>query len=239
MFTFGAGASSDLFFCRAMGAGREFGGTASQPQIKPAVLVRPSRTSQQILPAVSRPAVVGEAVLEPLSRRSVEYQMETRAILRSRLSRIFSTLDTPRGLIVNIPASLLSSGSGLPRDTSENLAKVAEMLPPDVDVRVEGYTDDRGSASRTLLASCGLAEAVRNVLEQNDTSPREITATGFVSNAVSKLHDRRCVQIVIAGRGIGRSTPMAGKISIAHKPAVNRGRSIFALNTRPHNYGRR
>src|SRR5579864_5438929 len=142
----------------AMGAETEGGRNEAQPQMTPAVLVRPSESSRQILHTISRPAVVGTAVVEPLSKRSVEYQIKTRTLLRWQLNRIFPTVDTPRGLVVNIPASLLSSGYDLSREASEKIARIAEMLPPDVEVRAEGYTDDRGSAKLTLGASSGVAE---------------------------------------------------------------------------------
>src|SRR5579885_1356450 len=169
-----AASAFDGFLCGTLRAETRVDRWQLQPQLRP-----------------SRPAVVGRAVVEPLSRRSVEYQMKARTCLRSQLSRVFPTVDTPRGLIVDIPASLLPSGHGLSRQMTEKLAQVAEALPPDVDVRVEGYTDERGSRAQTLRASSGLAETVRNVIEENDESPREIGATGFVSNTASKLHERR------------------------------------------------
>lgn len=65
------------------------------------------------------------------------------------------------------------------------------------------------------------------------TSPREITTAGFVSNAVSSVRARRCVQIVIAGRGIGRGTLIARTTSMGHNPAPNRDHGILGVNRMP------
>jgi flagellar motor protein MotB len=175
--------------------------------------------------------VEGQAVLEPLSRRSATLQLLCRAQLKARLNRILPTQDTPRGLVVSVPASLLSNHQALPRETSEKLVRIAEIIPPDVAVRVEGYTDDRGTSARNESGSSGLAETVREVLVANDNVPREIMATGFVSKALARARAKRCVQIVIAGRGIGQSVSLArASQSATHNGGLVRGRHMIAMN---------
>lgn len=106
--------------------------------------------------------------------------------------------------MVTVPESLVSDT--VPPETSKLLAKIAALIPADVNVRVEGYTDDRRVSAANQATSYGRAQAVRDVLVENDESPRDILAKGFVSNAVMTGRPIRCVEIVISGRGIGERT---------------------------------
>jgi outer membrane protein OmpA-like peptidoglycan-associated protein len=149
--------------------------------------------------------VEAEAVQEPLQSRSASLLRVRRAQLRIQLNRILPTRDTARGLVVTVPETLLADLNTVPPETSARLAKIAAMIPADVTVRVEGYTDDRRATAANQATSYGRAQAVRDVLVENDESPRDILAKGFVSNAVMTGRPNRCVEIVISGRGIGSS----------------------------------
>ncbi|HEV2689676.1 MAG TPA: hypothetical protein VGV35_14030, partial [Bryobacteraceae bacterium] len=81
-----------------------------------------------------------EAVKEPLQKRSAALLIVHRAQLRVQLSRILPTQDTSRGLVVMVPDSLFSGRNRLLGYASERLARLVEAIPPDVTVRVEGYT---------------------------------------------------------------------------------------------------
>ena len=122
------------------------------------------------------PAIVAEPVREPLQKKSVDLQRTRRAQLLAQLNSILPARDTPRGLVVTVPES---------SQASERVARIAELIPSDVSVRVAGCTDERR------------ARAVRDVLIANDPVPREIAVTGGRAN--------RCVEIVISGQGIGHA----------------------------------
>ena len=149
------------------------------------------------------PTIEAVAVQEPLQRTSVAVQRLWRAQLRAELNRILPTRDTPRGLVVTVPDSLLPTRNAISASTSEKLARIAEIIPPDATVRVEGYTDDLGSNEKNQDGSCGRAEAVRDELVANDNASRSIPATGFVSSAAASRASRR-VEIVISGNCIGQ-----------------------------------
>jgi hypothetical protein len=119
------------------------------------------------------------------------------------MNRFLPTRDTPQGLVVTLSNSLLADGRLVPSGTAQKLARIVEIIPPDVGVRVEAFTEERSTIVETHDNSYGIAAAVRDVLVDNDTIPRSIPATGFVSNAYGPGRPRRCVQIVISGQGIG------------------------------------
>ena len=155
------------------------------------------------------PPIEAEVVNEPLQRRSVVYQRLCRAQLLAKLDRILPTRDTTRGLIVTVPDSLLSNRNTVPPETSKKLAQIAEMFPPDVTVRVEGYTDHRGSNAENEANSYSRAQAVQDVLMANDPLPRAIATAGFVSSAPQAGRANRRVEIVISGPGIGQTVTSA------------------------------
>ena len=151
------------------------------------------------------PPVEAEPVNEPLQRRSITFQRLCRAQLLAKLNRVLETHDTRRGLVITVPDSLLSNRNTVPPETSRKLAQIAEMFPPDVTVRVEGYTDHRGSNAENEANSYRRAQAVQDVLVANDTLPRSISIAGFVSSAPLTGRANRRVEIVISGPGIGQA----------------------------------
>lgn len=128
--------------------------------------------------------VVGEAIHEPLQSKSVNAQGLRKAQLHAQLGRILPTHDTAQGLVVEIPESVLGRSGKLLEYISKRLEQIAALLPPDVTVRINGYGQQ--------------AAAVRQVLVDNDESPREIE--------VAVVRNPRCVEILIAGPGLGQST---------------------------------
>lgn len=137
--------------------------------------------------------VEGQAVKESLQARSVYTLRARKTQLRAELNKILPTRETTQGLVVTVPAALLGNSGDVPDSTSKRLAKIASMMPPDVTVRVTAYSDGERGVAR--------ADAVREVLVQNDDSPREIETAGFVSS--SRL--THGVEIVITGPGLGLS----------------------------------
>ncbi|HYL75517.1 MAG TPA: hypothetical protein VEU96_14995 [Bryobacteraceae bacterium] len=128
--------------------------------------------------------VVGEAIQEPLQARSRHTQGVRKAQLHAQLSRILPTHDTSRGLVVEIPESVLGRSGKLLDYISKRLEQIAALLPPDVVVSVNGYGQQ--------------AAAVRQVLVDNDESPREIE--------VAFVRAPHSVEILISGPGLGPSS---------------------------------
>jgi hypothetical protein len=129
-------------------------------------------------------AVVGEAIREPLQSKSIHTQGVRRAQLHAQLSRILPTHDTARGLVVEIPESVLGRSGKLLDYVSKRLEQIAALLPPDATVRVNGYGQQ--------------AAAVRQVLVDNDESPRDIE--------LAVVRNTRSVEILITGPGLGQTT---------------------------------
>lgn len=81
---------------------------------------------------------------------------------------------------------------------------------PELTLRVEGYTDDRGSDREDLAVSEQRAQSVRQALITSGIPESSITAIGYgkarplVSNGTEAgREDNRRVEIVIAGPSIG------------------------------------
>ena len=156
--------------------------------------------------------IEAQVVHEPLQPRSVAYQRLCRAQLVAKLNRILETRDTRHGVVITVPDSLLSSDNVVPPETAEKLAKIAELFPHDVKVRVQGYTDHRGSEAENEAASYRRAQAVQDVLMANDPLPRPIAVSGFVSSAPQAGRSNRRVEIVISGQGIGEAVSSSRRI---------------------------
>jgi hypothetical protein len=136
----------------------------------------------------------GRAVREPLQSRSLSTQSARKAQLRSQLNNILPTRETARGLVVTVPGR--DSSAKVPGEVRDRLAKVAALFPPDVSIRVEAYSDGRNWNNR--------AEAIRSVLEDNDSSPRDIETAAFL--ATNARRPTGSVEILITGPGLGQST---------------------------------
>ena len=135
----------------------------------------------------------GRAVREPLQRRSLSTQSVRKVQLRSQLNNILPTRETARGLVVTVPGG--DGSAQVPDDIRDRLAKVAALFPPDVSIRVEAYCDGRNWNNR--------AEAIRSVLEDNDSSPRDIETAAFL--ATNARRPGGSVEILISGPGLGQS----------------------------------
>jgi outer membrane protein OmpA-like peptidoglycan-associated protein len=137
----------------------------------------------------------------------------TRSELLTRMNSILPTRDTPRGLVITIPDSMLETSPRNPAPAaSPRIASIAKMLAgyPGLYVRTEGYADDRGSELDARTFSQRGAEVVRDILVLNGLAPGAVTAAGYgkdhpiASNeAESGRQQNRRVEIVISGRPIG------------------------------------
>ena len=140
-------------------------------------------------------------------------QRQSRSNLLAELNGVLPAHDTPRGLIVTIPDSLLETSPRSPAPAaSVRLARIASLITtyPGLAVRVDGYTDDRGSDAEDRTISQGRAQLVRDILVTNGVSPNAIMAVGYGkarpiasnSTAAGREQNRR-VEIVIMGQAIG------------------------------------
>ena len=119
---------------------------------------------------------------------------------------------TPRGLVVVVPDSMLETSPRNPMPpVAGQLAQIAALITtyPGLSVRVEGYTDDRGSDVDARSISQGRADVVRDILVTNGVPSRAATAAGYgkdrpiASNDSAAGRDQnRRVEIVIQGQAL-------------------------------------
>ena len=162
--------------------------------------------------AQTRPVIVAQPVpVVPPQPTGAQHQ--ARAELFERLNRAIATRDTPRGLVVTIGDGCFESGNAnLRRAYAERLALIAAALSgrPDLQISIEGFTDDHGSEAERQAISERRAQAVRAALVANGFEPAYVRVMAFggarpiVSNATASGREQnRRVEIVISGPSIG------------------------------------
>ncbi len=140
-------------------------------------------------------------------------KQQLRARLLQQFNQVLPTIDTPRGLQVNLGDVLFDTGKADLRTTArESLAKLSGIVLnyPTLQLAVEGYTDSTGSPEFNQTLSDKRAEAVRNYLVSQGLNPNSITAKGFGeaspvadnSTAAGRQQNRR-VEIIVSGNVIG------------------------------------
>lgn len=156
-----------------------------------------------------------------LQARQAEMQREqTRQRLLTQLNQVLQTRDTARGLIVNMSDVLFDFNKAtLKPGAKERLAKVSGILLayPDLHLRIEGYTDNIGSAPYNMQLSDRRAATVRDFLVSQGVSPANVSAQGFgesnpvASNdtAAGRQMNRR-VDLVVSGQSIQANTETPG-----------------------------
>jgi len=137
---------------------------------------------------------------------------QTRANLLAGLNNILPTRDTPRGLVVVVPSSMLETSPQNPAPpVARQLAQIASLITtyPGLSVRVEGYTDDRNTDLEDRAISQGRAQVVRDILITNGVPPRAATAVGYgkdrpvaSNDSASGRDQNRRVEIVIQGQAL-------------------------------------
>lgn len=138
---------------------------------------------------------------------------QVRQRLLGQLNQVLQTKDSARGLIVNMPDVLFKLNSAsLTPEARERLAKVAGILIayPDINVEVDGYTDNTGSLSYNQQLSEQRAETVRTYLVQQGVPSGSVNAKGFGPNDPIASNDspdgrrqNRRVNLVVSGQAIG------------------------------------
>ena len=138
---------------------------------------------------------------------------QLRGQLLVQFNAILQTLDTARGLIVNMSDVLFDTAKYSLRPAArEKLARVAGILSghPSLQMQVEGYTDNVGSDDYNQLLSEHRAGSVRDYLTQAGIASGSVTAKGFGktqpvapnTTSAGRQQNRR-VELVISGEIIG------------------------------------
>jgi outer membrane protein OmpA-like peptidoglycan-associated protein len=141
---------------------------------------------------------------------------ELRSLLGRQLSLVLDTQDTSQGLVVRISDVFFQfNAATLTPAAREKLAKVAGILVSynGLCPRLEGHTDNIGTADYNLRLSRRRAEAVREYLISQGVPADRLTAVGFGSadpiasnvTAQGRQQNRR-VELVISGDAIGVAT---------------------------------
>ena len=155
------------------------------------------------------------------AERARQAAADLRAQLLEQFNRVLPTIDTPRGLQVNMGDVLFDTGKyNLRMPAQLGLAKLSAIVlsHPGLKLAVEGYTDTTGTAAFNQTLSEQRANAVRDYLIQQGLDAGTITAQGFgPANPVASndtpqgRQQNRRVEIIISGEVIG--TKIGGSAS--------------------------
>ena len=134
---------------------------------------------------------------------------DARARLASSISAILDTKREARGLVINLPDVLFTSGKAvLQMGARENLSKLSGLLlayPGPYSLAIGGHTDSTGSDALNDKLSQARAESVRNFLSEAGIATSHLTsATGYgrrqpvaENSTVAGRAKNRRVEIVI------------------------------------------
>jgi outer membrane protein OmpA-like peptidoglycan-associated protein len=102
--------------------------------------------------------------------------------MAARLAELANVSQDDRGTVVTLAGSLLfpSNKATLSATAEERLEKLSEALKEDKEhaIRIEGFTDSRGSDSTNMALSRRRAEAVRAFLVSRGHEPSSVEAEG-------------------------------------------------------------
>jgi outer membrane protein OmpA-like peptidoglycan-associated protein len=134
---------------------------------------------------------------------------EARAELMNRLSAVLPTRETDRGLVSEISGVQFATGTAeLNEAARERLARFSGIVAsyPELDLEIEGHTDDVGSDAANSELSLRRALRVRDYLVRLGVAQSDIEVSGYGesrpiadnSTEVGRARNRR-VEIVISG----------------------------------------
>ena len=146
-----------------------------------------------------------------LKDQAERYANEARSRLEGALRKVVDTRETARGVIINLPDILFSTGrSRLVPRAREVLSRVAGILlvTPDYRLSIEGHTDSTGRTNYNQQLSERRAESVLNYLTEAGLSADLMTSLGHGearpitqnSTPAGRRKNRR-VEIVITSTG--------------------------------------
>ena len=158
-------------------------------------------------------AQAAQRLAEQSAQQATAQTEQIRERLKDQLNQVLATRETARGLIVNMSDVLFDTGRyTLKPEAREKLAKVSGILLayPNLQLQVEGYTDNIGSDDYNQKLSEQRAGAVRDYLTSQGVSQTNISAIGYGksdpiadnSSSQGRAENRR-VQMVVSGNSIG------------------------------------
>ena len=128
--------------------------------------------------------------------------------LSGALSGVATTRTTARGIVVSLPGILFDTGKSTLKPSAQvALAKMAGVLSvfPDMNLRVEGYTDSTGTDAVNDRLSKSRAASVSSFLQAQGIASSRIVTEGYgsrlpvASNATSGGRSRnRRVEVILA-----------------------------------------
>jgi outer membrane protein OmpA-like peptidoglycan-associated protein len=137
--------------------------------------------------------------------------------LSGALSGIATTRTTARGIVVSLPGILFDTGrSTLKPSAQVGLAKMAGVLSvfPDMNLRVEGYTDSTGTAQVNERLSRSRAASVAKFLEKEGIANSRVVTEGYgaqfpvASNSTPKgRSENRRVEVILAEGVVAAPAP--------------------------------
>jgi outer membrane protein OmpA-like peptidoglycan-associated protein len=165
---------------------------------------RAAELAARTQPVVAPPTTMAQ---RPVGSGNDAAAQERRARLTSTLNRTLTTIDTPRGVVVTIPETLV--GTATLRSKLSEIAYVIRSFPR-LQIEVEGHTD-RGDVDANTIAQ-GYADSVRDALVGAGVAAGAVGARGYgnsrllASNATEsgRIQNRR-VELVITGDALGRT----------------------------------
>ncbi|HTD53816.1 MAG TPA: OmpA family protein, partial [Silvibacterium sp.] len=159
--------------------------------------------------AEAEKARADQAAAQQQARQAADQTEQMRERLKDQLNQVLATRETARGLIVNMSDVLFDFNKyTLKPDAREKLAKVSGILLsyPNLQLQVEGYTDNIGSDEYNQKLSEERADAVRDYLVSQGVAQTNIAAAGYgkadpvADNSTSSGRaENRRVQLVVSG----------------------------------------
>ena len=143
-------------------------------------------------------------------KQAVWADQKSIAARRAELERELAELkarETAHGLVLTLGDVLFAPNQSDP--TTAAMRKLSPLVTilkdqPQRSIRIEGYTDSRGTESYNLDLSQRRASAVRDFLIDNGISPRRITARGYgeavsvASNTtIAGRRENRRVEVIV------------------------------------------
>ena len=193
--------------------------------------------------AEAEKARADQAAAQQQARQAADQTEQMRERLKDQLNQVLATRETARGLIVNMSDVLFDFNKyTLKPDAREKLAKVSGILLsyPNLQLQVEGYTDNIGSDEYNQKLSEERADAVRDYLVSQGVAQTNIAAAGYgkadpvADNSTSSGRaENRRVQLVVSGNVIGvqESAPSPGGQSMNSAPQSPQPARPYATGT--------
>jgi outer membrane protein OmpA-like peptidoglycan-associated protein len=177
-----------------------------------------AKTSAE-LDEVSRQKAEVEALLVKVEAEKAKVKAERdelEARLGGALAQIMSVRESARGIVMDLGDVLFDVNKAtLKPQARETLAKLSGILLvlPDVNLRIEGFTDSTGTAERNKILSAERARSVYDFLVMEKVDPSRMTHAGYgpanpvADNATAEGRAKnRRVEITFA-RGVIQPTP--------------------------------